>query len=127
MPGVRLQPEQGFERALRTARRATRRATRLAAAALVLTLLAGAALGVAIVGRDRDHSSGVQATVAAARAGTVRVLTDRDGRSTGAGSGWVLDAGRRLVVTAGHVVNEGSSFRVAGARGSAAADVLAAA
>ena len=45
---------------------------------------------------------------------TVLVEALRGERRTATGSGWVLDAGQGLVVTAAHVINEGERYRVGG-------------
>ena len=45
---------------------------------------------------------------------TLLVEALRGERRTATGSGWVLDAREGLVVTAGHVVNEGERYRVGG-------------
>jgi S1-C subfamily serine protease len=95
-------------RATRGARRATWAALGAAAVALiavaVLLLTSGG-------GGDEDR---VPAVVRAVSPSTALVQARRGSQQTATGSGWVLDAGEGLVVTAGHVVNAGERFRVGG-------------
>jgi S1-C subfamily serine protease len=56
---------------------------------------------------------------------TVRIETRNVGIRSGLGSGWVLDRGERLVVTAAHVVNTGQRFFVSSPAGTAEAKVVA--
>jgi S1-C subfamily serine protease len=54
----------------------------------------------------------VEGAGAAAEPSTVLVVPERDGQPNGNGSGWVYDAGRGLIVTNAHVVNDGETFKV---------------
>ena len=89
--------------------RGARRATWVALGAAALALAAVAF--VLVVGRDDDLS--VPQVVRRLAPSTVLVEALRGDRRTATGSGWVLDARAGLVVTAAHVVNEGSRYRVA--------------
>jgi S1-C subfamily serine protease len=111
-----VEPVRGIRRGLRIA-------TALGAAALVL---AAVAAFTGMFGDDDAEAVDTAAIVDGARPGTVRVEVSGPGGG-GAGTGWVLDARRGLVVTNFHVVNGGQAFRVVGESGSAPADVLAAA
>ncbi len=79
---------------------------------LVALCLAGAALVVVAVvhatGRSEDER--VADAVAAAAPATVQIEARSGGKRSGLGSGWVLDAGQGLVVTAADVVNRGRLF-----------------
>ncbi len=89
----------------------TRRATRaglLAATGALLIAVGVVRAGVA--GGDDDR---VPQVVAKLRPSTVLVTTERDGALAGTGSGWVLDASEGLIVTNGHVLNQGETFTVA--------------
>ena len=99
----------------------TRRANRTA------LIAAGAALVVAIVVVVLATGGGdpVPQVVAKLRPSTVLVTTERGGVVQGSGSGWVLDAQSGLLVTNGHVVNQGSNFTVAAAGRSRPAQVVA--
>ena len=94
----------------------TRRARRAALIAVALAVLVVVAV-VLVVGGSGDQD--VPEVVDALTPSTVLVLTERDGR-IGRGSGWVLDADEGLVVTNGHVVNQGTRFQVAGSEGTTA-------
>jgi serine protease Do len=88
--------------------RGARRATYLALGAAALAL-AGAAILLTRGGDQED----VPAVVRAVLPSTVLVEALRGDRRSATGSGWVLDAERGYVVTAAHVVNEGTAYRVA--------------
>jgi S1-C subfamily serine protease len=90
--------------------RGARRATwvALGAAALALATVAF----VLLVGGGEDDRS-VPQVVKRLAPSTVLVEALRGERRTATGSGWVLDAGEGLVVTAAHVVNEGTRYRLA--------------
>ncbi len=90
----------------RGARRATWAALAVAAVALVAV-----AIVLVVGGGDDDRAPQVVRDLTPS---TLLVEALRGERRTATGSGWVLDAGEGLVVTAGHVVNEGERFRVAG-------------
>jgi S1-C subfamily serine protease len=79
----------------------------IAALGVALVAVIGLAGFVLLVG-----SSGVQDAVAKAEPSTVLVVPERDGQPNGNGSGWVYDAGRGLIVTNAHVVNDGETFKV---------------
>ena len=75
---------------------------------------AGAGRGrlvVVVAGGDDDEVPQVVRDLAPA---TVLVEALRGSERTATGSGWVLDAGEGLIVTAGHVINEGERYRVGG-------------
>jgi S1-C subfamily serine protease len=78
-------------------------AAALALAAVAFVLVAGGA------GDDRS----VPDVVKRLAPSTLLVEALRGDRRTATGSGWVLDAKRGLVVTAAHVVNEGTRYRLA--------------
>jgi S1-C subfamily serine protease len=90
--------------------RGARRATWAALGAAALALAAVAFVLVAGAGGD-DRS--VPEVVKRLAPSTVLVEARRGDRRAATGSGWVLDAGEGLVVTAAHVVNEGTTYRVA--------------
>jgi S1-C subfamily serine protease len=77
-----------------------------------------AALGIAVVavlavaGFGLSGRNGIRDAVAAVQPSTVLVVPQRDGQPNGNGSGWVYDAGRGLIVTNAHVVNDGETFKV---------------
>jgi S1-C subfamily serine protease len=91
-----------LEARTRRVRRAMLGALGVAAAALVAIAV------VALTGRSEDEK--VADAVRAATPATVRIEARRSGVRSGLGSGWVLDAGEGLVVTAAHVVNGGRLF-----------------
>lgn len=97
-------------------RRATRTALIAAAAALVVA--------VAVIALTAGGGDPVPQVVAQLRPSTVLVTTERGGVVQGSGSGWVLDAQGGLIVTNGHVVNQGSTFTVAAAGRSRPATVV---
>ncbi len=81
-----------------------------AGAAVLAVLVVVALLVTGVLGGSDDA---VPKVVAKLRASTV-LITTRQGRVlTGTGSGWVLDAREGLIVTNGHVVNQGDTFTVA--------------
>jgi S1-C subfamily serine protease len=108
---------------VRGMRRGVRVATALGAAALAAAVVIGV---LAVTDDDSEAGVDTAALVEEARPGTVRVEVSGP-RGGGAGTGWVLDARRGLVVTNFHVVNGAKGFRVFAESGSAPADVLAAA
>ncbi len=94
------------EHRTRGARRATWVALGAAGLALVAVVL------VLVVGGSDDDGS-VPQVVKRLAPSTLLVEALRGDRRTATGSGWVLDADEGLVVTAAHVVNEGTRYRVA--------------
>ena len=94
------------EHRTRGARRATWVALGAAGLALVAVVL------VLVVGGSDDEGS-VPEVVKRLAPSTLLVEALRGDRRTATGSGWVLDADEGLVVTAAHVVNEGTRYRVA--------------
>lgn len=89
----------------------TRRTRRLAAAAAGVAALALIIFAIVLAsGGPQDPVPGVVARLGPS---TALVTTASAGRRTATGSGWVLDAERRLVVTNAHVVNSGTAYRVA--------------
>ncbi|MEA2125299.1 MAG: putative serine protease PepD [Solirubrobacteraceae bacterium] len=89
------------------ARRASRRGLVAGAGAAVVVIVV--LLLVGVIGGSEDA---VPKVVAKLRPSTVLVTTERGDVLTGTGSGWVLDAGQGLIVTNGHVVNQGDTFTV---------------
>lgn len=87
--------------------RSVRRATILAGIAVLVAVVAVAAafFGVFSSGDD-DTPPSARAVIAEAKPSVVRVLTKLKGRSSGAGTGWIYDAERGLVVTNAHVVGD---------------------
>jgi S1-C subfamily serine protease len=92
-------------------RRSVRRATILAGSVLIGLIVAVIAIltGVLSSGSSRN---GVEAIVAQAAPSTVLVQAQRGVERSGSGTGWVLDARARLVVTNAHLVNAGDTFTV---------------
>jgi S1-C subfamily serine protease len=90
--------------------RGAQRATWVALGAAALALMAVAF--VLVVGGGGDDRS-VPKVVKGLAPSTLLVEALRGDRRTATGSGWVLDAGEGLVVTAAHVVNEGTRYHVA--------------
>jgi S1-C subfamily serine protease len=90
--------------------RGARRATWVALGAAALAVAAVAF--VLVVGSGGDDRS-VPEVVKRLAPSTLLVEALRGDRRTATGSGWVLDAGAGLVVTAAHVVNEGTRYRIA--------------
>ena len=91
----------------------TRGARRATWAALGAAALALAAVGVVLLVGGGDDDA-VPQVVRELTPSTLLVEALRGERRTATGSGWVLDARQGLVVTAGHVVNEGERYRVGG-------------
>jgi S1-C subfamily serine protease len=93
-------------------RRRLLRMTRRASAAAAVAALAAAAIAVLLLTRGGGGDQGGVATlVRHATPETVQIKSQAGVRAQG-GSGWVLDAGRGLVVTNFHVVNGGDQFIV---------------
>jgi len=95
-----------------------RNLTIAAGAAILAVVVLGALLATGIIGGGGPDTSAV---VAKAGPSTVLVTTDRGPT----GSGWTLDAGKGLVVTNAHVVNDGTSFKVGVQKQQRAATVVA--
>ena len=105
----------------------TRRGRRLTYAALAVAGAAIAAVAVlaltgALAGRSEEER--VAGVVRAVGPATVLVESRSNARRSGLGSGWVLDRGEGLVVTAAHVVNTGQRFFVRAGPREAEADVV---
>jgi S1-C subfamily serine protease len=93
---------------------------RLQRSAKRATILAGAALGIALLVIvlavagvfSGDSTPSVESVVSNVTPSTVLVVTNKDGKRLGSGTGWVYDAGKGLIVTNGHVINGGDHFRI---------------
>ena len=105
--------------------------------ATILAIVAGGVALIAIIGLvlffatdifdDEPAGEGAQAgipdeptasdIIEAARPSTVAILADVDGTNNGGGTGWVLDEEEGLIVTNGHVIENGETFRVMTAEG----------
>jgi S1-C subfamily serine protease len=97
--------------------RSVRRATLLAVLAVLVAAGAIVAAVTGVFSSDPEPPPTASEIIAQVTPSTVRVLTRVDERSSGAGTGWVYDGERGLVVTNAHVVgDQGSpgltSFRV---------------
>ncbi len=104
----------------RRGRRLTYTALAVAAGAIAAVLVL--ALSGALAGKsDEERVADVVGDIGPA---TVRIETRSVGSRSGLGSGWVLDRGERLVVTAAHVVNTGQRFFVSSPAGTAEAKVV---
>lgn len=87
--------------------RSVRRATILAVVAVVVAVAAVAAAVSGVFSSDEEEAPpSARAVIAEAKPSVVRVLTKLKGRSSGAGTGWIYDAERGLVVTNAHVVGD---------------------
>jgi putative serine protease PepD len=89
----------------------TRRGRRLTYTALAVAAVAVAAVAVLALTGESDEER-VAEVVRAVAPATLRIEARDGGVRSAQGSGWVLDRDEGLVVTAAHVVNEGSSFVV---------------
>src|SRR3954451_24719765 len=78
----------------------------IAGSALVLVIALAALVATGVIGGG--GGANVAAVVEANGPATVFVKTN----SGETGSGWVLDAGKGLIVTNGHVVNQGQTYQV---------------
>ena len=96
-------PSWSFAGRLRARSRRTRRLL-LAATAVALVALA------VVLATRRTEEERVADAIRAATSATLQIETRSDGVRRGLGSGWVLDAGDGLVVTAAHVVNTGQRY-----------------
>ena len=91
----------------------TKRARRTAMVSSALAVAAIAAVLILVVtGTIGGGDDEVPAVVAKMTPSTVLIQTARDGSPTGTGSGWVYDAGKGLIATNAHVVNQGEDFEV---------------
>ena len=106
----------------RRMRERVRLATGLAAAAAALAVIAVIAV-IVVSGGDDDKST--EEIVADVTPSTVLVHVS-GAIGEGSGSGWVLDAGKGLVVTNFHVINGASTINVSGQKGSGDAKVVGA-
>lgn len=102
-------------------RRASRTGLLAGGAALLAVAVVAGLLVTGVLGGSEDA---VPKVVARVTPSTVLVTTARGGALTGTGSGWVLDAAEGLIVTNGHVVNQGTTFRIAAGGRSRAASVV---
>ncbi len=117
-PVIDLPTYSGVQRMVETSTRRTRRVAFAAAGIAAAALIALAV--VLLSGGDR-----VPRVVDEVGPATALVITERAGRPTATGSGFVLDAREGLIVTNAHVVNEGEAFRVAAAGNELRAEVQA--
>ena len=87
--------------------RSVRRATILAGIAVLVAVVAVVAAVSGFFSSDEDDAPpSARAVIAEAKPSVVRVLTKLDGTNSGAGTGWIYDAERGLVVTNAHVVGD---------------------
>ncbi len=86
--------------------RSVRRATILAAVAVLVAVVAVLAAVTGVFSSGGDEPPSARAVIAGAKPSVVRVLTKLKGTSSGAGTGWIYDADRGLVVTNAHVVGD---------------------
>jgi len=88
--------------------RSVRRATILAGLAVLVAVAAVIAAVTGVFSSDDEEPSTPSAreVIEAAKPSTVRVLTKIGDVSAGAGTGWVYDADRGLIVTNAHVVGD---------------------
>jgi serine protease Do len=91
-------------------RREVRILTVVAGAAVVLAAAAVVLLVTGVFSGKENPSP--DEIVKAVSPSTVLVYANRGDRGGGTGTGWVLDARSGLIVTNGHVVNEGTTFQV---------------
>lgn len=118
----------GVRRLVEQQGRHTRRAAVLAAAGGAVAAAAIIVVLLLVLDGGDDAADRVPGVVAEAAPATVLIAIERDGGLTASGSGWVLDAEAGLVVTAAHVVNEGTGYVVAPPGGEARpAELLASA
>ncbi|MEA2167151.1 MAG: putative serine protease PepD, partial [Solirubrobacteraceae bacterium] len=89
-------------------KRASRSALAAGGIALAAVLAVVILLVTGVIGGSDENA--VPKVVAAVSPSTALVLTE--GARPGSGSGWVLNAGAGLIVTNGHVINQGTRFRV---------------
>jgi S1-C subfamily serine protease len=82
----------------------------LAAAAVAIAAVAVLALTGALAGESEEER--VAEVVREVAPATVRIETRNLGTRSGLGSGWILDGGQGLLVTAAHVLNGGQRFFV---------------
>ena len=87
----------------------SRRTRRVLLGALAVAGVAVVALAVVLATR-RTEDERVADAIRGATPATVQIETRGGGKRSGLGSGWVLDAGDGLVVTAAHVVNTGRLY-----------------
>ncbi len=86
--------------------RSVRRATLLAVLAVLVAAGAIVAATTGVFSSDPEEPPTTSEIIAQVKPSTVRVLTRVDDRSSGAGTGWVYDGERGLVVTNAHVVGD---------------------
>jgi S1-C subfamily serine protease len=86
--------------------RSVRRATLLAVIAVLIAAGAIVAAATGVFSSDPEEPPTASEIIAQVKPSTVRVLTRVDERSSGAGTGWVYDGERGLVVTNAHVVGD---------------------
>lgn len=122
VPGVPVAPAESARPASaaglgtterRVLRRSVRRATILASAAGVAAIVLAVVVILFLTGvLPPGGPMSVSEVVDQVRPSTVLVISNQEGQPFAEGTGWVLDANEGLIVTAAHVVNEGTDFAV---------------
>jgi S1-C subfamily serine protease len=92
-------------------RKSVNRATMLAGVALLAAVVVGLGFVTGILGGESTDAK-VASIVEGAEPSTVLVQAQRGESRSGNGTGWVLDAGRGLLVTNAHVLNVGDRYTV---------------
>jgi S1-C subfamily serine protease len=93
-------------------KRSLRRTKLASALAVGVATLLGVLLVTGVLGGGGGTEEAVQRLARAAGPSTVVVDAGAQGGGTESGTGWVLDAGRGLIVTNAHVVNGRDAFQV---------------
>jgi S1-C subfamily serine protease len=121
VPGVPVAPAEAPRPATaglgtterRVLRRSVRRATIIASAAGVVAIGLGVVVILFVTGvLPPGGQLSVSEVVDRVRPSTVLVISNQEGQPFAEGTGWVLDANEGLIVTAAHVVNEGTDWAI---------------